>query len=191
MRFKSSTRACQRCGVVFERTFRNAKKRGDYCGPLCFIEGWTDRTNDCWIWTGPLVWGYGQTRWRGRNYRVHRWIWELTYGTIPWGLFVCHRCDNRACSRPDHLFLGTAADNQRDMAMKGRSLRGDRNPSHLHPESRARGEAQGAAKLVTAQVITMRAQRASGVTMRELAQLYGVSASTVHRVVHRALWQHV
>jgi hypothetical protein len=106
-------------------------------------------------------------------------------------LFVCHRCDNRACHRPDHLFLGTAADNQQDMAMKGRSLGGDRNPSRLHPERRARGETQGTSKLVTEQVIGIRTQYATGLTMRVLAESYNVSLSTIHRVIHHTTWAHI
>lgn len=92
----------------------------------------------CWEWGGQLDdGGYGLVRFaaiagrghRGSKLRAHRVAWILTYGPIPAGLKVCHRCDNRACIRPDHLFLGTDADNMADMMAKGRDRR-VRGPLH-------------------------------------------------------------
>lgn len=76
----------------------------------------------CWEWTGATTWGYGEVNRQGiSGRRVHRLAWEFAYGPIPDGLMVLHRCDNRSCVRPDHLFLGTAADNMHDMIAKGRA----------------------------------------------------------------------
>jgi DNA-binding CsgD family transcriptional regulator len=78
---------------------------------------------ECWEWTGfrvpPL--GYGRFRLNDEQTWAHRVSWELTFGPIPEGLQVCHRCDNPPCVRPDHLFLGTPLDNVRDMIGKGRA----------------------------------------------------------------------
>lgn len=81
-----------------------------------------DKGPDCWIFHGASTapgW-HGVISMRGHRIVAHRVAWELTYGPIPAGLRVLHRCDNPPCVRPDHLWLGTQRDNMRDAASKGR-----------------------------------------------------------------------
>jgi hypothetical protein len=135
-------------------------------------------SGECWIWTGPTMSsGYGQASVGGRRSTAHRMAWELTNGPIPPGLSVLHRCDNRPCVNPGHLFLGTQADNMRDMALKGR-----------HHGSGVRGERQGLARLTEAAV---RQIRRSDLSNAILAIRFGVDAGTISKVRRGRTWRHV
>lgn len=80
-----------------------------------------EKTDGCWLWRPAKPNEYGKFMVRkGVMDGAHRVAWTLAHGPIPKGLMVLHRCDNPRCVRPDHLFLGTAADNSRDMVAKGR-----------------------------------------------------------------------
>ena len=119
----------------------------------------------CWEWTGETRYGYGVIRVGGRDgarkrIRAHRAAWESVNGPITDGLFVCHHCDNRGCVRPDHLFLGTNADNMADAAQKGRWV--GRN-----------------GKLTREQVIAI---RSSGGTIRAVGKQYGVTSGVISRI---------
>jgi hypothetical protein len=128
----------------------------------------------CWLWTGDLGRnGYA----RFNNHLANRIAWSLFRGAIPKGMCVCHRCDVRQCVNPEHLFLGTHAENMRDMGDKGRArtpqVRGERNPR---------------AKLTEADVIAI---RSSTLLQRELARIYGLTPTYVSEIRTRAVWRHI
>lgn len=131
----------------------------------------------CWEWNGPRDQdGYGKFTVSGRPTSTHRYSWELHFGPIPEGQKVCHHCDNPPCSRPDHLFLGTHADNHADRNAKGRQ---------------ARGETAGNAKLTTADIATIRQMRAGGMLHREIAAHFPVTRGMVSHILRREAWAHV
>jgi ribosome-binding protein aMBF1 (putative translation factor) len=107
---------------------------------------------------------------------AHRISWQLHNGPIPPGMFVCHRCDNPPCVNPDHLFLGTHADNLRDASRKGRMRLGANNIN---------------AKLSEDTVRIIRALSASGLSQNTLSKQFGVAQVTIHKIIHRQLWKSV
>lgn len=134
----------------------------------------------CREWTGFVNQrGYGMMAWRGRNgHLAHRLAWELTHGPISPGLFVCHRCDNPSCCNPEHLFLGTVADNNRDMMEKGRNVT-------------LRGERNGRAKLTREQVLRLREAKSRGEPIWQIGKDFGVSKSTAYAAARGEFWSHV
>lgn len=144
-----------------------------------FTKGLED---ECWEWRGPRqksghgYLGFGH---RPKHVGAHRIAYLLELGEIPSGLHVCHRCDNPPCVNPAHLFLGTAADNHRDKAQKGRS----KGPI---------GSKNWRCKLTPSEVIQIRCEYAAGGTsFVKLGKDYGVGPTTIEALVTRRTWRHV
>lgn len=146
----------------------------------------------CWLWSGSFRSGYGAISVDGRLRPAHRVAYELECGPIPHGMWVLHQCDNPPCVRPDHLFLGTNSDNQRDSASKGRAY-GQREPqrvaAHL-PHGAIRGSACSWAVLSESDVREIRGLRGTA-SQYALAARFGVSRSVICNVLLGKTWRHV
>ncbi len=133
-------------------------------------------SGECWEWTGGRnADGYGKCQINGKTLLAHRVAWSLAHGQDPGHNVVLHLCDNPACVRPDHLRLGTQADNVRDMFSKRRNVNvsGDEHP---------------AAKLTRSQVAQIRTRYANGEGQRALAREYGVSHTNIQHIVNGRSW---
>ena len=136
----------------------------------------------CWDWSGPITkFGYARIRFNGRLTMCHRISWQLSRGPIPDNLRVLHKCDRRSCVNPDHLFLGTQADNIADMFIKGR----DRQANRI-------GEMNTQARITESDVLYIRRNyRKRPSNKRHLAAMFGISVYHVAAIVHRQKWKHI
>jgi hypothetical protein len=132
------------------------------------------KADGCWRWNGRGARGYGTFWCDGRYTMAHRMAWRLTKGPIPAGAHVLHHCDTPGCVNPDHLFLGTHADNMADMASK-----------HRFPS----GERHWWRKLTADQVQQIRSRVAAGAIQRRVARSFGISPATVCMIVARRIWR--
>lgn len=178
------TKQCPQCKREFTIIIGNRHQR--CCSPACAFELrrrpiadrlWekVNKTDCCWEWTGATgrTSGYGVIEYNGKQTQPHRVVWELAYGPIPDGMYVCHHCDNRLCVRPDHLFLGTPKENTADMIGKGRIARDERMPhTKLTPDD-------------------VRAVRAAPGTAREVAAQFGISEIYVYQLRARQYRKHI
>jgi len=148
------------------------------------FEMYVQKTDGCWLWIGGKNSdGYG-TLYASDTKRVesaHRVSWRLNVGPIPKGINVLHRCDCRNCTRPNHLFLGTQLENNRDRERKGRG-------------NHARGERHGMTPLTEADVREIRRlhipwKRGHGYTA--LSHQFGITREAVRSIVLRLTWKHV
>ena len=166
-RVKPSFKRCPTCGAMVrplpERFWRKVEVRGP---------------EDCWPWRAKLGdTGYGKFKAHNRVVRSHRVAWTLTHGIIPHGLHVLHKCDNRACCNPAHLFLGTQLENIADRHRKGRDAHVSR-PGMSNHRARLTDDA-------------VRQIRAESKPLKLIAKDHGVSTSLISMVRSRKRWGHV
>lgn len=163
----------------------------------------------CWKWLNKaIVDGYGVIGVNFKQVRAHRFSYVYFVGPIPEGLFVLHKCDNRRCVNPEHLFLGTNQDNMTDKCVKGRHRgskgdangarkyrerlqRGDQHFSRRTPELMAVGERLPQSKLTKEIVLEIRRLYISVRSFKLLAEKFSVSGATIARVIKRQSWKHV
>jgi len=232
---------CCICHGVLVRTPSHIKRnRQQYCSVACrsighhreaearfltlrhICEHGSLCTSCCWLWQGAIgSTGYGHFYLGNRCLGAHRYAYELASGPLPKGRFVCHSCDTRACVNPQHVWLGTAADNTHDAQSKDRLATGERHGSRTHPERLERGDrhyarrrphllARGAnhgtrtqaerlqrgeqrdnATLTEESVRAIRHAAVQGESQPSLAQRCGVSQARIWAVIHRKAWKHV
>jgi len=132
--------------------------------------------NECWEWKGcKNKKGYGNfNSTLKKTMIVHRFVYIVTYGDFDFSLYVCHKCDNRACCNPKHLFLGTQDDNMKDMVKKNRS---------------SRGEHQFSAQLTEEKVIEIRIRYANGETATSLSEEFHVNNATITEICRGNKWK--
>lgn len=141
--------------------------------------------DECWEWTAYInPKGYGRFGVEGGMMLAHRASWTLTNGPIPdgagyHGTCVLHKCDNRRCCNPSHLFLGTIADNNADMVAKGRESYCNPNP----------GEANGRAKLTETDARYIKFENIENCA--EVARHYKVDPGTIRKIRRGDAWKHV
>lgn len=177
----------------------------------------------CWEWTASKVTnsGYGQFQVIKSTTLAHRISWLIHFGEIPTGLFVLHKCDNKICVNPDHIFLGTHQANMDDCKAKGRNAVGDRNGTRKYPERIIRGDAHYSrrnpelmsrgeahsevmlihspkgeshygAKLTEEKVRWLRDRYAQGdISITELAKIVGLSRMPVWQAIRKQTWKHI
>ena len=160
----------KRAGTLPERT------RTDHLGLADRLNHWSEKVTEsgCMIWTGCVdANGYGKIGYGGKMHLAHRLSYESVNGKIPDGMHVCHKCDTPSCVNPDHLFLGTQADNISDMVSKGRGAIGAKyHRSNLTDEK-------------------VKAIKADIRTQDVIANEYGVSRTNISAIKTGRAWAHV
>lgn len=130
------------------------------------------KSKNCWIWQAYCdAHGYGQMEFNKKLIGTHRYSWIISFGEIPKGLYVLHKCDNPSCVRPSHLFIGTQKDNGIDMMKKGRG---------------------GNSKLTIENVKEIRKLYKNGLkNFTEIARKYGVSDYAISSIIKKRQWNYV
>jgi hypothetical protein len=203
-------KTCAWCKVRFFADSKKMKCCSQTCGarnrpkpikedPCVRFWRFVDKSNgedSCWTWNGSRTRdGYGHFGINRKTVVAHRFSWALSFGSIPDGSIVCHKCDTPSCVNPLHLFIGTDLDNARDRERKGRGggkkiagdvhwtrcrpknlARGNANGMRQHPESTQKGTMQLQAKLNDDMVRSIRGLAQMGLSQSDIARMFPVSS---------------
>jgi HNH endonuclease len=187
-------KACKRVISSHHGRMRHQRRGYGFCSMKCSSTQHTEKAlkttkirffsrldlqpNECHVWNGQKnKTGYGLFSINGISRLAHRVAWQFANGPIPLGKLVCHSCDNPPCCNPDHLWIGTAADNTADMWSKGRAKVFAR-----------RGSSVNTAKLNAEKVAII---RASKLKAKDLAKSFGVTAVQIYNIRSGRQWRHV
>ena len=133
--------------------------------------------DECWEWQAcTFNKSYGLLQLKNGATQAHRISWTIEFGVIQEDMCVCHKCDNTKCVNPDHLFLGTVAENNQDRAKKGRS--GDSS-----------GEKNPGAKLKKEDVLEIRILLSQKISQRKIAKKFGVGKTAIARIFQGTHWK--
>ena len=163
---------CEICSVMCYRKYVRI-----FCSDKCKFLGYIKKTDSCWFWLGRKDDdGYGEIGLNGKILRAHRYAYELFKGEIDPELLMLHTCDKRDCVNPDHLFMGTADDNAKDMVKKDRQRR---------------GSSVGTSKLIEDEVLIIKSLIKNGLSDRSIAPMFFVSECTIRWIRKGVTWKHV
>jgi hypothetical protein len=193
MKFNKS-KNCSYCNKFFEYYESSCNEdRKKYCSIFCqrngrpkgystkedgYFKKVIKSDKGCWDWNGHLKDGYGCFRFKGKDTKAHRISWEINFGPIPKGMFVCHKCDNRKCTNPEHLFLGFILDNTKDMISKNRQ----KGPIGSHNKKSI---------LTELDIPIIRNRLSIGDSIKKIAQDYKVTFQTIFSIKIGKNWKHV
>jgi hypothetical protein len=141
------------------------------------LTSFVERTDYCWNWTGTInKFGYGIITHKYYLYFVHRLAYVKHFGSVPENMFVLHKCDNRKCINPEHLFIGTNRDNVDDM---------------LNKERQPRGETKHNSILLERDILLIRKMKQEGETLKDISKYFNVSEGAIYDVIARRTWKHI
>ena len=156
-----------------------------------------DANTGCWNWTHSLnTGGYGRVYISGKHILAHRFSYEMFNGDFDKSMFVCHKCDNPICVNPDHLFIGTAKDNNHDMMAKGRHRTNNVGRKHSEETKRKISEAQRgkprpkSRRLLPKHVKYIREQYDDGkINYSALSRQLGISDVAIKKIAKRITYK--
>jgi hypothetical protein len=150
---------------------------------------YTINSNGCWEFSGcKMPNGYGKVTVNKKTWLAHRCAYFLKHGEIPNKMYICHKCDNRLCINPEHLFLGTHKDNMQDMITKNRQNFSGLRAGNWNEKANAlkpRGEKHHNCKHTNEQIIKIKEMLANGVKQKDIAALYNTSQGYISNIFNK------